>query len=59
MAAGEPVTSRTTPGSAGPGYPHAEAPNTHPVRTSEELEWRRKRYAWLYDDEDLWAAPQP
>lgn len=57
MAATEPVTG---PGSAAP---HAETPSTYPypaswpVRTSEELEQRRQRYAWLYDDEDLWAAP--
>jgi hypothetical protein len=30
-----------------------------PERTADELAWRRIRYAWLYDDEDIWAAPQP
>jgi hypothetical protein len=24
-----------------------------------ESEQRRERYAWLYEDEDLWASPQP
>jgi hypothetical protein len=25
----------------------------------ESSEYRRLRYAWLYEDEDIWAAPDP
>lgn len=42
MAAGEPVIDRTK----SPADLQAEI---------DELE-RRKRYAWLYDDEDIWAS---
>ena len=46
MAAGERVSS----------YPYPEPPTTEPPDAAEELDERRKRYAWLYDDEDIWMS---
>ena len=44
MTAGEPLSDRAA---------------ADPATRDEETEWRRIRYAWLYDDEDIWASPAP
>ncbi len=62
MAAGEPVTDRMTVGVVAPwdpSYPYPEALPTDLRAAAGESDERRRRYAWLYDDEDIWASGWP
>lgn len=46
MTAGELVSS----------YPYPEPPAIELPDAADGLDERRKRYAWLYDDEDIWLS---
>jgi hypothetical protein len=36
-----------------------EGPREYEPWAYQPSEYRRLRYAWLYDDEDIWASPDP
>jgi hypothetical protein len=75
MGAGEPVVDPVALVARVPGYicprvpavdlltaggtPAGSDDDRSPGFPLGDSQWRRERYAWLYDDEDIWAAPQP